>query len=39
MAVLSRPYDDQPGVDPKYTAPPPDDMAGKPGVCMLSCSS
>ncbi|KIZ03595.1 hypothetical protein MNEG_4369 [Monoraphidium neglectum] len=39
MAVLSRPYDDQPGADPKYTAPPPGDIENKPGVCMLSCSS
>lgn len=39
LDVLAAPYDDQPGADPKYTQPPPEDMAGKPGVCMLSCSS
>jgi uncharacterized protein YdiU (UPF0061 family) len=39
MALLSAPYDEHPGADPKYTAPPPPELAGKPGVCMLSCSS
>ncbi|KAG2499596.1 hypothetical protein HYH03_002537 [Edaphochlamys debaryana] len=39
LEVLERPYDDQPEADPKYSSPPPPDMAGKPGVCMLSCSS
>lgn len=39
LAVLERPYDDQPGADPKYSSPPPPEVEGKPGVCLLSCSS
>lgn len=39
LSVLSRPYDDQPEADPKYSSAPPEDMQDKPGVCMLSCSS
>ncbi|GAX80282.1 hypothetical protein CEUSTIGMA_g7720.t1 [Chlamydomonas eustigma] len=39
MKVLRRPYDEQPGADPKYSALPPPEMADKPGVCVLSCSS
>ena len=39
LDVLSRPYDDQPDADSKYSSPPPPDMENKPGVCMLSCSS
>jgi uncharacterized protein YdiU (UPF0061 family) len=39
LEVLRHPYDDQPDVDTKYTQPPPPEIAGKPGVCMLSCSS
>ncbi|KAG2451971.1 hypothetical protein HYH02_003744 [Chlamydomonas schloesseri] len=39
MEVLERPYDEQPEAPAKYSAPPPPDMEGRPGVCMLSCSS
>ncbi len=39
LDVLKRPYDDQPDTDPKYSSPPPEELAGKPGVCLLSCSS
>lgn len=38
MDVLRRPYEDQPGADPKYSAAPPPEMI-RPGVCTLSCSS
>ncbi|KAG2441588.1 hypothetical protein HXX76_003209 [Chlamydomonas incerta] len=39
MQVLERPYDEQPEAPAKYSAPPPPEMEGRPGVCMLSCSS
>ncbi|KAI8475947.1 MAG: hypothetical protein J3K34DRAFT_453224 [Monoraphidium minutum] len=39
LEVLAAPYDDQPGADAKYSSPPPAELADKPGVCMLSCSS
>jgi uncharacterized protein YdiU (UPF0061 family) len=39
MEVLRRPYDEQPEADKKYSALPPPEMAGRPGVCVLSCSS
>ncbi len=39
MEVLRRPYDEQPEADPKYSSLPPPEMAGRPGVCVLSCSS
>lgn len=38
LAVLQRPYDEQAGVDDKYSSPPPPEMV-RPGVCVLSCSS
>ncbi|MEW5306788.1 MAG: hypothetical protein WDW36_009226 [Sanguina aurantia] len=38
MAILRKPYEEQPEADPKYCAPPPASMI-RPGVCMLSCSS
>ena len=38
LAVLAKPYDEQPEVDPKYSSPPPPEMI-RPGVCYLSCSS
>ncbi|KAL6745399.1 hypothetical protein V8C86DRAFT_1755079 [Haematococcus lacustris] len=38
MHVLTRPYDEQPEADAKYSAPPPPDLV-RPGVCQLSCSS
>lgn len=36
--VLRRPYEEQPETDPRFCAPPPEEMI-RPGVCMLSCSS
>jgi uncharacterized protein YdiU (UPF0061 family) len=38
MDVCSRPYDEQPEADPKFSSRPPPDMV-RPGVCVLSCSS
>jgi uncharacterized protein YdiU (UPF0061 family) len=38
LDLLRRPYEEHPGADPKYSAPPPEEMV-RPGVCMLSCSS
>jgi len=39
MEVVTRPYDEQPTADPKYSMPPPPEMLKRPGVQMLSCSS
>lgn len=39
LKVLRHPFDDQPEADPKYSALPPPEMANRPGVCVLSCSS
>ncbi|KAG1663376.1 hypothetical protein FOA52_007113 [Chlamydomonas sp. UWO 241] len=39
MKVLSRPFDEQPKADSKYSELPPAEMAKKRGVCVLSCSS
>jgi hypothetical protein len=38
MEVVTRPYDDHPGADPKFSRPPPPELV-RPGVCVLSCSS
>jgi len=38
LDLVTRPYEEHPGADPKYTAAPPEHMV-RPGVCMLSCSS
>ncbi|KAF5831621.1 hypothetical protein DUNSADRAFT_12812 [Dunaliella salina] len=39
MEVVTRPYDELPSADPKYSKPPPPEMLRRPGVQMLSCSS
>ncbi|PNG98980.1 hypothetical protein TSOC_015249, partial [Tetrabaena socialis] len=39
MAVLERPYDEQPEAPAKYSSRPPAEMANKAGICRLSCSS
>jgi uncharacterized protein YdiU (UPF0061 family) len=38
-AVLQRPYANQGPAAEAFRAPPPPELAGKPGVCLLSCSS
>jgi len=39
MDVLQRPFEDQGPAAEAFCAPPPPELAGKPGVCLLSCSS